>query len=293
LNPALYLKNVKDIVQKEIKYLSNLYPYNLKRFIDTKLLHASSVLTFITPGSELHYSFLDKLVNLMAGIEILAIGVNLHSFNIDDFSFLTDKIGQDVNKLNMTVIEKNYTIDLLFGDIFYSRAVIYILRYGDFYIFDSILNSLKSVHEGRLFLHHKLVETVSKNNSSFMRLNKIRKHRNDFKKRAEELIIENEDLISGMNSILKTSFFIGWGIFSNTDKQGFPYSIINNFILLKTFNDLENFFANLPKNFIFLKNISYIKSKKQFLINELNKSIAGLELAPLRDNLKVLKKLYY
>ncbi|MBM3714074.1 MAG: hypothetical protein FJW56_11695 [Actinobacteria bacterium] len=149
MNPALNLKSVKEIVQKEIKYLSNLYPYNLKRFLDSKLLHASSILTFITPESKLHDSFSDKLVNLMAGIEILAIGANLHSFNIDDFSLLVNNIGQDINKLNKTGIEKNYTIDLLFGDIFYSRAVIYILRYGDFYIFDSILNSLKSVHESK------------------------------------------------------------------------------------------------------------------------------------------------
>ena len=286
------LKSVKEIIKKEIKYLLQFYPYNIKRFIDTKLLHASSILTFIDNKSKIESKFLNRIINLMAGIELLAVGVNLHSFNPEDFSILINNLGQVSDKVDKSGIEKNYTLDLLFGDIFYSRAVIYILRYGDFHLFNSILDSLKSVHKSRLFLLQKLVETINRDKDSFKELNKIGKHPLDYEKQIIEIFEENEGLITGMNSLLKTSFFIGWGIFADDNIQRFPYDILMDFIFLKTFNDLEIFFTNLPGDFYFLKNIPYIKKKKQFFKEELNYRIKNLKSLNVKNNFKSLMKLY-
>ena len=58
--------------------------------------------------------------------------------------------------------EKSYTLDLLFGDIFYSRAVVYFMEYGDFLVFKCILNSLKQAHKSKLLFHLQLVEAINK-----------------------------------------------------------------------------------------------------------------------------------
>ena len=114
---------VKELVVKEIKYISNLFPHNIKKFFNPSLIYSQNALTFLNKGSPaasvFSPDFLYKLTNLLAGIELTAIGVNLHSFNTKDFMLLAG------NRKFRQKNEKSYTLDLLFGDIFYSRAVAY------------------------------------------------------------------------------------------------------------------------------------------------------------------------
>ncbi|MFC2159602.1 hypothetical protein ACFLQS_02665 [Actinomycetota bacterium] len=91
-------------------------------------------------------------MNLIVGLELLSIGTAFHDFKSNG-SFLSpdNRPGK---------IEKEYTLDLLFGDIFYSRAVIYLLRFEDHDVFDRILNSLKELHESRLVLHRGISDML-------------------------------------------------------------------------------------------------------------------------------------
>jgi len=286
LNPELL--QVRSLILKELKYLSGLYPYNIKKFFDPRMLNAANIFTFLGRDANLSDDYKSRLINLIAGIELLSTGVNLHSFNTDDFVMLAEDIRLKPNRKYDTAryksrSEKNYTVDLLYGDIFYSRAVIYLLEYQDYYIFESILESLKSVHRNRLLLHQKLAETAS----SIRARTKII----DFETRIEELIEESEVPILGINSLLKTSFLIGWGLFGNND-DSFPYETINDFLFIKALQDLSLFFAGLPADFFFLKKIKYIENRKNITRARLNDNIAATSPAWLRESLKGLSRLY-
>jgi hypothetical protein len=279
---------VRSLILKELKYLSGLYPYNIKKFFDPRMLNAANIFTFLGRDASLSDDYKSRLINLIAGIELLSTGVNLHSFNTDDFVMLAEDIRLKPNRKYDTAryksrSEKNYTVDLLYGDILYSRAVIYLLEYQDYYIFESILESLKSVHRNRLLLHQKLAETAS----SIRTRTKII----DFETRIEELIEESEVPILGINSLLKTSFLIGWGLFGNND-DSFPYETINDFLFIKALQDLSLFFAGLPADFFFLKKIKYIENRKNITKARLNGNIEATSPAWLRENLKGLGRLY-
>jgi hypothetical protein len=279
------LPHVKDIVLEEINNLSKFFPYNIKKFFDKRLIYSSNILTFIKPNLKLSDDFVKKLVKLIAGIELLALGVNLHSFDVDDFVILANNIRQKSDKEFREKSEKQYTVDLLFGDICYSRAVIFLLEYRDFYIFESILDSLKSAHLNRILLHQKLVEALntSKRNSDIF---------NNYEVKMTELIGESMDLIIGINSLLKTSFIIGWGLFSDYEDFKFPYDVVNNFILYKAYSDLEIFFENLPEEFYFLKKNKYINRKKNSIKKQISNIISTLKPDWLKNNFRILERLY-
>lgn len=279
------LPHVKDIVLEEINNLSKFFPYNIKKFFDKRLIYSLNILTFIKPNLKLSDDFVKKLVKLIAGIELLALGVNLHSFDVDDFVILANNIRQKSDKEFREKSEKQYTVDLLFGDICYSRAVIFLLEYRDFYIFESILDSLKSAHLNRILLHQKLVEALntSKRNSDIF---------NNYEVKMTELIGESMDLIIGINSLLKTSFIIGWGLFSDYEDFKFPYDVVNNFILYKAYSDLEIFFENLPEEFYFLKKNKYINRKKNSIKKQISNIISTLKPDWLKNNFRILERLY-
>ena len=267
---------VKELVAKEIKYISNLFPYNIKKFFNPSLIYSQNVLTFLNndypAASVFSPDFLYKLTNLLAGIELTAIGVNLHSFNTKDFMLLAG------NRKFRQKNEKSYTLDLLFGDIFYSRAVVYFMEYGDFLIFNGILDSLKQAHKSKLLFHQQLIEAINKNVK--------------YENHIEELIDENLDLIIGINSLLKTSFIVGWALFADCQKVKFPASLINKFIMIKAYNDLEDFFNQLPEEAPSLKKIKNISSQKNFIKGELNDIISNLKPDWLKANFKVLGRSY-
>jgi uncharacterized protein YlbG (UPF0298 family) len=283
LNPVP--RQVKAIVNEELNTLVKLYPYNIRSFSDPVMLHASSMFLFHDGNSSLDESFYSKLLNLMAGMEILALGVRMHSFNPDDFALLVKDI-KSVQGDNNKSTEKNtgkYTLDLLFGDIFYSRASVYIMKYCDHELFNTILDSLKSVHKNKLLLHQELVEII--------KTNKIN-NETSLKNKIILFVSENEVSISGINSLLKTSFFTGWAIFSGFNNISLPYSIINDFVLLKTFNDLDNFFEKLPGELSFLKKIDFIQNRKKAIRERLVQRIGYLRPEWLITNLFKLYKLY-
>ena len=267
---------VKELVVEEIKHISNLFPYNIKKFFNPSLIYSQNVLTFLNndypAASVFSADFLYKLTNLLAGIELTAIGVNLHSFNTKDFMLLAG------NRKFKQKIEKSYTLDLLFGDIFYSRAVVYFMEYGDFLIFTGILDSLKQAHKSKLLFHRQLVEAINKNVK--------------YENQVEKLIDENINLIIGINSLLKTSFIVGWALFADSQKVKFPASLINKFIMIKAYKDLEDFFNQLPEEVSSLKKIKSISSQKNFIKGELNDIISNLKPDWLKANFKVLGRSY-
>jgi len=285
---------VKELVVEEIKHISNLFPYNIKKFFNPGLIYSQNVLTFLNndypAASVFSADFLYKLTNLLAGIELTAIGVNLHSFNTKDFMLLAG------NRKFKQKIEKSYTLDLLFGDIFYSRAVVYFMEYGDFLIFTGILDSLKQAHKSKLLFHRQLVEAINMNvvemngGTAFKKINQqiIKKYENQ----VEKLIDENIDLIIGINSLLKTSFIVGWALFADSQKVKFPASLINKFIMVKAYNDLKDFFNQLPEEASSLKKIKNISSQKNFIKGELNDIISNLKPDWLKANFKVLGRSY-
>jgi len=285
---------VKELVVEEIKHISNLFPYNIKKFFNPGLIYSQNVLTFLNndypAASVFSADFLYKLTNLLAGIELTAIGVNLHSFNTKDFMLLAG------NRKFKQKIEKSYTLDLLFGDIFYSRAVVYFMEYGDFLIFTGILDSLKQAHKSKLLFYRQLVEAINMNvvemngGTAFKKINQqiIKKYENQ----VEKLIDENIDLIIGINSLLKTSFIVGWALFADSQKVKFPASLINKFIMVKAYNDLKDFFNQLPEEASSLKKIKNISSQKNFIKGELNDIISNLKPDWLKANFKVLGRSY-
>ncbi|MBN1299197.1 MAG: hypothetical protein JW997_05875 [Actinobacteria bacterium] len=337
MNPAY--RNIKAAVLEEIGSLVKLYSYNIKRFLDAKILHASSMFVFYDSGKPLEKSFLNKAVSLATGMELLAAGLKLHNFNSDDFIFLikdekllsgrlNEKMpysasdlqinsrickNNGINEGSITDLpkreisdrrERNYTLSLLFGDILYSRASVYILEYGDHELFNTILGSLKSVHKNKLLLHQKLVETIKVNHGLLnIKKNSSKTSRADFKNIAlkNQSIIQNEDiniieenetLLAAINALLKTSFITGWGIFCGFDDVSFPYSIINDFVMLKTYSDMEGFFKNLSKNFDFLKNSGFINDRKNNIKEDLASKIEKVRPISLKSNFKLLYKIY-
>ncbi|MCL4418285.1 MAG: hypothetical protein M1365_16645 [Actinobacteria bacterium] len=285
-------KKVRELVVKEVKYISNLFPYNFKKFLNPSLIHSQNVMSFInndSPAASVFSSdFLYKLTNLLAGIELTAIGINMHSFNANDFMLLTG------NKKFGHKNEKSYTLDLLFGDIFYSRAVVYFMKYGDFLIFEEILHSLKQAHKSKLLFHQQLVEVINKDIIEINRGAAAQKNYPQVIKKYEnqigKLIDESLDLIIGINSLFKTSFIIGWGLFADCKKIKFPADLINKFIMIKAYNDLENFFNQLPKEASSLKKIKNISYQKNFIKSELNDIISNLKPGWLKANFKVLER---
>ena len=301
MNPAV-LKKVNGIVDKEIKYLSSFYTYDINDYKDQELLHSRSMLVFMDPEAKpavkqagkpsfMQYDDLSsRIISLMAGIELLATGLNLHTFNVDDFiaqNIRNDPglTGKDPVKTVKDSVEKNYTIGLLFGDVFYSRAVVYILEYGDFDIFNSILDSLKSAHKYRLLLHRRFVEYLNSKNID---------------KRAGQIVDGNEPFITGINSLLRTSFFIGWGIFADPDRSGLPYEIINGFLLLRTINSIGDFFDGILNHpgssgkggSLNKKDRSFIYEKARVIRAGLSARIKDLEPSYIKDNFHSLQDLY-
>ncbi len=121
----------------------------------------------------------------------------------------------------------------------------------------------------------------------------------DFK----SLLEDNMVPVLGVNSLYKTSFLIGWGLFADTgtnrdvldgnpEELQFPYEVINDFILSKALNDLAGFFKALPGEYFFLKDIKYMSEKKAQIKNRLGIIISGFKQDWLKANFRSLGKLY-
>jgi len=268
-------EHVKQILEKEIKFVSTLFPHNIKKHYNPQLLHSRNLLSFINPYDKKSpiqsNNFRKRLTNLLAGIEILATGTSLHNFSVDNF------IKEYRNKEDKERYEKKYISDLLYGDILYSRSIIYLLKYGDYIIFNDILNSLKTIHKNRLVLHQKLMNALKK------------------KKEFISEIIKDTILISGISSLTKDSFIMGWGIFYNYRSTGclrMPYEIINEITLIKTFKDLEVLFRQISKLYPDIININHMIDRRNFIKNKVDNCVSKLKPEWMRNNFESLVEIY-
>jgi len=221
------LAEVKKNIAYEIKYLNRYYNFEIEDYHDPGYIYAESFLLYFKDKSAG-----ENISDLITGFEILGIGISIHEgtgINIfQDFrcpepvEFLKEP---DNNSTK-------FTLELLFGDIFYSRAVSYFMRYSDFKIFEEVLDSLLSLHLSRIILYRKLIDSIN----------------------VPEILIERFKDYSGeiknLNAVLNSSFAVGLkfsGANLNREENSKFLSLADSFSMLKSFKDIKKF-LNLLKN---------------------------------------------
>jgi hypothetical protein len=280
LNP--FLKNVFGIIGNEFLSLSRQYPYRLKRFLDRRLVYASGIQVFLKDAGKNSKLPDNRLANLAAGIELLGVGLNLHNFNTDDYFCIINGINPEAKPAH-----KNYTVDLLFGDAFYSRAVMHILNYNDSEVCNSILDSLKTVHASRLKLHREFVRTIKES-----------------REKIGGLVEKNICLLLDTNDLLKKTLYIGYDLFKkenltaslsasgDTIDMEILEKFVENIIIIKTLSDLRRFLDSLSQEFYYLKDVAFLKSKIEGAKKNLEEIVLFPELPWLKENMKNLTALY-
>lgn len=283
------IEKVNRLINKEIKYISRSYSYNIKIFFDHSLLYSKGILVFINfsfdklpsfnntikgnirnnnhNNSNNSEIFIDKLINLMTGIEILGLGINFHNFSVDFFNNLI------TNRSKIDRYKKKYTSELLFGDIFYCRAIIYLLKCGDFSILDAILETLKTVNYNKLLLSDRMVELLQ-GKLSF-----------------EDLIIEDINSLIGINSLFKTSLMFGIDLFFNgSERSNFNYllGIISKLVLLKSYKDLIDFSKTLSCFNDNIYGINFLIQQKNYVKDKLINILSSLKPDWLADNFRLI-----
>jgi len=212
---------------------------------------------------------IERIRNLLAGVELLSLGITFHRFCADDIKTFSAKASDESE-------EKKYNIDLLFGDVFYSRAVPYLLRFKDHKVFERILKSLKNTHRNRLELHQELLKYIENGSKDISRINK------------------NKDLFLGINSLLESSFKVGQSIFDPENIAGDKKAAsktIEHIIILKFYNDLENYFCSIPQTSRSVQDTDFINDKIGFNKNRLNDIISELKSGELAENFRALVKI--
>ena len=283
---AAIKRQVEKTIKQEIKYVSSFFPYNIEKFHNRSLLYFQSI--FLTQDLAENCFSKDekvaaaknggsaalkdpdlagmrtKLVNLIVGLELLSIGTAFHDFKASGSSLdLRDSSRE---------IEKEYTLDLLFGDIFYSRAVIFLLRYGDHSVFDRILAALKELHESRLKLHQKIRDLLKED------------------REPSNLDMDTEHLIKA-NKLLDISLDISFNIFcKNTGRnEKARYSgLTSHIILLRTYDELLKYLKSLKGNPSAEKVSAYLASKKNFTDSKLSDIISESDSGPFRTRVNTL-----
>jgi len=207
-----------------------------------------------------------KVMNLIVGLELLSIGTAFHDFKSSG-SFLSPDACSGK-------IEKEYTLDLLFGDIFYSRAVIYLLRFEDHDVFDRILASLKELHESRLVLHRGIGELLQAGGgpSSF-------DHKMGMK------------LLAGANRLCGISLDISFEIFgekSGVEEKNKFSSLAKQIMVLKTYDELIKYTLSIKTDLSTEKISSHLTSKKNFTDRKLSDIISELDSDKFRSSIKAL-----
>ncbi|MCJ7473362.1 MAG: hypothetical protein MUP02_11305, partial [Actinobacteria bacterium] len=160
------------------------------------------------------------------------------------------------------------------GDIFYSRAVIYLLRFEDHDVFDRILASLKELHESRLILHRGIGDQLQAGGdpASF------------------DHYIDMESL-TGANRLLDISLDISFEIFgekiSKAEKNKF-FSLSKQIMILKTYDELIKYILSLKTDLSTEKISSYLTSKKNFTDRKLSDIISELDSGKFKSSIKAL-----
>lgn len=276
INSIKDLKRVKErvrgLVNREIKYISGIFPYHDNNYFNHNLIYFQGVMLWknlVLQGKIVKEppALNDNLVNLLTGLELLGMGLSFHGFNTADY--MPAQKGSIPEQ-----VEKKYTLSLLFGDIFYSRAVIYFLKFHDYEIFRGILNSLKKVHECRLELHKDIRGTL-KDGRNIIEIGK--------KKRA--LIMAN--------GLLRESFHAGYEIFK-VRESGFKaddvFEVIDLLVTLMTYNGLESFYAALGESPLIYESRVFLRRKIDLINERLGNLIPALDFECLKKPILILKE---
>jgi len=298
-NKDRIIKEVNKIISEELLFLNGHHDYDLNRYYHRELIYGSCFLAFFNLEEIKNFSLNQsiclnnysddkkdknlitadtwKILNLIAGFELLGIGINVHG--------TAENIIKNIYSEKENLIEdidKNYTLELLFGDIFYSRAVIYLINYDDFFVFEDILNSLLQLHYSRLTMHQKLIKFSDE----------ISDGRIFYK------LKENIAEIKNLNALLKSAFLIGLGASDfklDFNNYAINLRIIDDLVLFKTYSDMENYLKEIPAE---IKNsgrdeyLSLIRSKKESLMSRIDKDIYLIKPLWLRNNFSNLAKLF-
>lgn len=283
---AAIKRQIEKTIKQEIKHVSSFLPYNIEKFHNRSLLYFQSI--FLTEDHPENCFSKDekaavtenggltavkdpdrrgmrrKLINLITGLELLSIGTAFHDFKASGSSLNSGGSSRE--------IEKEYTLDLLFGDIFYSRAVIYLLRYGDHGVFDRILAALKELHESRLKLHQKVRDLLEED-------------------RDPSNLDRDMDSLVKANKLLDISLDISFNIFcKNTGRnEKKKYSgLISYIILLRTYDELLKYLKSFKKNPSTRKISAYLASKKNFTAKRLSDIISESDSGQFRTSVNTL-----
>jgi hypothetical protein len=298
-NKRRIIEEVNKIISEELRFLNGYYDYDLAKFYNCELIYGSCFLAFfnlsgakkISSAQTIDFnnysdSKKDKntvrvdiwrILNLIAGFELLGIGINVHG--------TTENIIKNIYSDESTIIEdidKNYTLELLFGDIFYSRAVIYLINYNDFFVFEDILKSLTALHYSRLTMHQKLIKFADEIPEG----------------RFSGIFKENIFEIKTLNALLKSSFLIGLGasnFIMEENHSSVIFRVIENMVLLKTYGDMENHLKKIPENISNNGRYEYLNlviSKKENIKEKIDMDINLIRPDWLRNNFINLAKLF-
>ena len=295
------IQKVNKIINEELIFLNKHFNYDLSQYYNCNLIYGSCFLVFFNL-EEIKSSSCDKsiflnnyfsckknensvkfdtlkIINLITGFELLGIGLNVHgtSENIINDNYLKKDNLKDDSIQNSDI---KYTIELLFGDIFYSRAVLYLINYGDFLVFEDIIKSLLKLHRARLIIHQKLAKFYSK--VSVERIN--------------DNFIEDIMQIKDLNALLKSAFLTGLGA-SDFDfyNNNTCLRIIENIALLKTYNDIENKLQEIRqqiKNNNINKYLNFTCNEKKSTTVKIKNDIDLVKPEWLKNNFKNLMKLF-
>lgn len=284
-NKAAIKKQVEKTIKMEIKHISSFFPYNIEKFHNSSLPYFQSIFLMEDHREKLFNEDIKisgqedpgisdrdpdpgdtdrKVMNLIVGLELLSTGTVFHDFKA---SGVSKNSGEDSGE-----VEKEYILDLLFGDIFYSRAVIYLLRYGNHGVFDRILDSLKELHESRLKLHQKIGDLLKRGSDP------------------SELDMDMDSMLKA-NKLLDISLDISFNMFRKNmgiqDKKKYSY-LTMQIILLRTYDELIRYLKSLKGSFSTEEISSYLASKKNFTAKRLSDIISELDSGKFNSSLKAL-----
>jgi hypothetical protein len=298
-NKSRVIEEAKKIISGELRFLNGYYDYDLTKYYNCELIYGSCFLAFFNleeaeqiscsetvflnnySGSKKNKNIINadicRILNLVVGFELLGIGINIHGTSEN----IINNIYTCENAANKDA-DKNYTLELLFGDIFYSRAVIYLVKYNDFFIFEDILKSLIALHYSRLTIHQKLVKLSGEIPDGIL----------------PGIFKENIFEIKTLNALLESSFLIGLGA-SNLELEknlsSVIFRVIENMVLLKTYVEIGNHLNKIPediKNSERYEYINFVISKKESLKSKINFDINLIKPDWLRKNFTNLKRLF-
>ncbi|MDD5659207.1 MAG: hypothetical protein PHR39_04240 [Actinomycetota bacterium] len=298
-NKNKIINEANKMISGELVFLNGYYEYDLKRYYLPGLIYGSSYLTFFNLEEAKYFSLdetirinnycknncerniihanIYKILNLIAGFELLGIGINIHG--------IAEGVIKNMHNKKKGLVEdheKNYTLKLLFGDIFYSRAVIYLINYDNFFLFEDILNSLLVLHNSRLIIHQMLVNLFTQNFKASVY------------KRFGEVIYE----IKNLNALLKSAFLAGFAASDfklNSKESSLSFRMIDNLVSFKTYSDIENHLGLIcceERSDAQDRFFDFIFSKKAEISEKIDRDIAAIEPIWLKNNFNGLVELF-